>query len=784
MSEFERDASHPAPRHDPPAGAPAGHDRPAGQPRGQGQYGGYGYTYGYEGYGTSDEDEVNVMDLVRALYRRRWTALTVFGLVFVAVAVNTFTTTPVFQARAQLLIEPENPNIVSFQEVVKQESATNEYYQTQFSILKSRALARRTLTALNAWTDPFFGGGPQTERSFSVVGAISGAIGRVLGLFSTSDHDGAAVPGPGESPLQSRMVDGFLGNLSVSPIRNSRLVNVEYLSTRPDVAATVVNTLAKQYIEQNLEYKFLSTKEASDWLGKQLADQRKKLEESEQALQRYREQGDAVALEDRQNIVVQRLADLNSAVTRARTMRIEKEALYQQLSTLQGDRRSLDTFPAILSNTFIQQLKSQLADLQRQQVQMAERLGEKHPDMIKVASEIQSTQVRLDAEINKVVQSVRNEFLAAQSQERSLASDLERQKGEALALNRTGIQYSVLSREAESNKQIYDALMQRAKETGISGELKTSNIRVVDYAEVPARPVKPNKATNLLFGLLGGLVAGIGLALVIEYLDTRIKNPDEIRHILGLPFLGLVPGLSVAQSRMNVPSAHSVAPRDFVEAFRSIRTNLMCLPGDAKSRALVVTSSQPGEGKTVVASNIAMSLAQTGQRVLLVDADMRKPRQHAIFKMNHDPGLSTLLSGQAKAADTVKKAPLNGLWVLPAGAHPTDPAELLGSQRFKDMLTSLADQFDWVILDSPPVLAVTDAAVIGRLTHGVVFVVGSEQVNRQTALRAIEQLATARATIVGAVLNRVNVDKDPYYYSHYYRADYSRYYADDGSPRA
>ena len=245
------------------------------------------------------------------------------------------------------------------------------------------------------------------------------------------------------------------------------------------------NALARQYIAQNLDYRFLSSKEASDWLNEQMATERKKLEASEQALQRYREKGDAVALEDSQNIVVQRLADLNTAYTQARTERIEKEALYNQLRSLQNDRAALDTFPAILSNTFIQQLKSQLADLQRQKAQMSERLGEKHPEMIKLNSAIENAEAKLQGELGKVVQSVRNEFLSAQSQEKSLSANSNRRRPGALALNRKGIEYGVLRRDAESNKQIYEALLQRAKETGISGELKASNIRIVDEAEVP-----------------------------------------------------------------------------------------------------------------------------------------------------------------------------------------------------------------------------------------------------------------------------------------------------------
>ena len=433
----------------------------------------------------------------------------------------------------------------------------------------------------------------------------------------------------------------------------------------------MANTLAAQYIDQNLEHKFLATKETSDWLGSQLAVERKKLEASEQALQKYRETGDAVALEDRQNIVVQRLSDLNAAYTQARTDRFEKEALYNQLRSLQTDRTALDTFPAILSNTFIQQLKTQQADLQRQQAQMAERLGEKHPDMIKLSSAIENTEAKLQGELAKVVQSVRNEFLSAQAKERSLAAELESQKAGALALNRKGIEYGVLRREADSNKQMYEALLQRAKETDISGEMKASNIRVVDRAEVPRRPVRPRKAMNLFVGMLGGLVSGIGLALFVDYLDNRVKSPVEIRQYLGLSFLGIVPAVREEKgAAARSPLISEAVVQNFAEAFREIRTSVMFSSADEGSRSVLVTSTQPSEGKSVVAANLAVSLAQAGLRVLLVDADMRKPRLHDLMRVKQEPGLSSLLVNRAKANEVVQRTGTPNLWVIPAGPNP------------------------------------------------------------------------------------------------------------------
>lgn len=719
-------------------------------------------------------DEIDLRNLLWILYRRRWTAATVLVLVVLATAVVTFTATPIYEARAQLLIAPEAPNVVSFQEVIEQNIATSEYYQTQHNLLRSRSLARRTMDALNLWEHPDFGGGDATAPT-GLRAMIDAGLGWFSGLLSGSSGSEPGKPEPGESAAQSAQIDGFLGRLTVTPVRNSRIVELRFSSPHPDVAADVVNALIKQYVEQNLEFQFVSTKEASDWLSTQLDDQRKKLESSEQALQQYLEGGDALSLDDGQNIVVQRLTELNAAVTKARTERIGKEALYQQLVRLESDRAALDTFPAILSNTFIQGLKSELSDLQRQQAQMAERLGEKHPDMIKVATAIEATRAKLQTEISKVVESVRNEFLSAQSQERSLAGELERQKADALALNRKAIDYNVLKREAEGDKQIYDSLMQRAKEMGVSRDLKASNIRLVDQAEVPRAPVRPNKRTNLLLGLLGGLVAGIGFAFGLEFIDQRIKNPEEVKRGLGLPFLGMVPDMSSRDGRLARNFTAGMV-HGYTEAFRSIRTNLVMSSTEEGSRAIVVTSSQPGEGKSAVASSLAIAMAEAGHTVLLIDADMRKPNQHRVFQLNREPGLSRMLTGGIDASEAMQKTHVDGLWMLPAGPTPPNPSELLGSERFKRFLATVREHFEWIVIDTPPVLAVTDAAVVAHHATGAIFVVGCEQVNKAVARQALEELASARAQVLGAVLNRVSVQKHPRYYAHYYRGKYAGYY--------
>lgn len=726
-----------------------------------------GYRYGSDILG---EAEVHLLDYVKVIYKRRWIAVAAFLIVFLAVAVYTFTATPVYEARTQILIEKEASNVVAFKDAYEQNQVADDYYLTQYKILQSRALARRTLEALKIWDHPQFK--PRPGRSFDAQKIVTAPIAFVSRWLAPLKI--VETPLPDESRAQAAAIDRFLDSLTVSPIRNSRLVDVRFESSDAAMAAEVANALARAYIDQSLEFKFLSTKEASDWLADRLNEQKRQLETSEQALQQYRERTDAVGLEDKQNIVVQKLADLNAAVTRTKTERIQKEAAYEQIKAVQNDRSAVDSIPAILSNVFIQQQKGELADLQRQQAQLGEKLGPNHPDMVKLSSAIRAAEAKIQGEIAKVVQAMHNDYEQSLAQEQSLMVALSQQKADALALNRKGIEYGALARDAASNRQIFEGLLQRTKETGIAGELKTSNIRVVDAAESPRTPKSPNTPLNLLIAVFGGLTSAVGIAFFFEYFDSRIKNPDEVKRHLGLPFLGMVPALSERGSQN--PLISNGVPPNFSESFRAVRTHLLFSSADEGGRSVVVTSTGPGEGKTAVATNVAVALAQAGQRVLLIDADMRKPRVHEVFDHSQGPGLSNLLVGNAGTSDVVRATNVSGLWVLPAGVIPPNPAELLGSKRFRDLAASLSNHFDWVIIDTPPVMAVTDSSVVAYLATGVLFVVGSEMTSRQSALHALEQLEAARAKFIGAVLNRVDLQHNSYYYSQYYRREYTDYY--------
>jgi capsular exopolysaccharide synthesis family protein len=727
----------------------------------------YGYGPGY-GAGLSTDSDLSLVHYLQILYRRRYIAVSAFLLVFFAVTLYTVTATRIYQATSRILIERDTPNVVSFQEVLDQGAQTDDYYETQYAILRGRGLARRTIDALGLWTHPLV----NQQPGFSARGLIMRPFNAMQQWFDPPRTIEA--PGAEETAAQSRVIDRFLANLNVEAVRYSRLVDITYRSPDPVMAARIANALGEAYIKQNVEFTSTTTREASDFLTQQLAEQRLKLEASEQALQAYRERTDSVSLEDRQNVVVQRLADLNAAVTRANTARIQKESAYNQVKAALDNPAAIDTVPLILSNPFVQQQKTELATLQRQRAQLSEKLGPNHPDMIKVGVAIQNAEARIQAEVAQIVSSMRSDYEAAMAEERSLTATLNRQKGEAQVLNRTGIEYGALQRDADANRQMFESLLKRTQETGISEELKAGNIRVVDQAETPPRPVSPNMFNNLLIALLGGLALAVGLAFAFEYGDDRIKNPDELKKSLGLPFLGMVPALF--DKSITTPLINGNAPSIFGESFRSIRTNVLFSSADEGSRLVVVTSSAPGEGKTAVSTNLSLALAQAGHRVLLIDADMRKPRVHEVFSQPLAPGLSNLLVGDKPVSEAIRESTQQGLWLMAAGTYPPNPAELLGSKKFRDLTVFLQQYFDWVIIDTPPVMAVTDAAIAANLAHGVLFVVGAEMTSRRVAQRAVEQLEMSQARFLGAVLNRVDLEHNAYYYSRYYRPEYGGYY--------
>ncbi|CAN5887298.1 polysaccharide biosynthesis tyrosine autokinase [soil metagenome] len=729
-------------------------------------------------------EEKHVWDYVKVVYKRRWLSIPAFLLVFSVMAFNSMRQTPIYRSQAQLLVEKDAPTVARLDQMFQSQEGwqSDEFYQTQYRILQSRSLAKRTIDQMKLWEVPKLGNGPAPKSQISPSGMAWGLVDTAVSLVKRpfkGAEPPVQAPAPeqvqaDESAAQAGRISEFLGGLEIFPVRNTRLVEIRYKSTDPKFAAEAANAVAAAYIQQSMEFKLNTSKEAGDFLSDRLAEQRKAVEASERALQAFREQNGTVTVaEGTSSIAIQRLTDLNGALIKARTERLNKEALYNQLKSMQA-AGTIETFPAVLANDYIQGLKTNLAQVQREQAQLSERYGDVHPEMIKAKAAVQTASAKLTTEISKVVEGVNNEYRTALAQEQSLQGALNSQRTEAIGQNKMGIALSVLQREADSNRQVYESLLQQTKETGIAGERRATNVRVVDAAEVPRGPISPNLRSDMTFAFVAGLVLAIGLAFGFEYLDNRIKTPQELKAHLHVPFLGMVPVVPVDKDPN--PLLDKNVPQNFSEAFKSIRTNLLFSSADDGLRSLVITSAGPGEGKSCVASNIAMALAQAGQRVLLIDADMRRPRVHEIFGGTQEPGLSNVLAGNAKTSEAIRKSATAGLWLLPAGHIPPNPAELLGSRRYVEFMASLNAHFDWVILDTPPVMVVADSSIVANQSSGVVFVVRADHTSKHSIRAAGEQLEAANAHMLGSVLNRVDLVANPYYYSAYYRKDYAKYY--------
>ena len=716
---------------------------------------------------TYESDGLQFRGYLRVLYRRRQLAAAVMLVVSLSAFIYAVTATPIYDATVRLQIETQAPNVLSFGEVVGETShvARSEFYRTQYEVLRSRSLARKTMDSLSLWDNPVIV--PIAEGGFNPLRSVTSWVSDLR------EPEAGLVVDP--SRAESRALDTFLGSLIVNPVRDSRIVDVTFSSPDPSLSATVANTLAQAYIEQELAFRHESSREATDWLWERLADQRRAVETAELAMQRYRESKKSVSLDDHQNVIGQELADLNEAATRAATERIAKEARFRELASLQDDAEALGRFPDIVGNAYVQEQRSRLAELRREESKLAEDLGDLHPDLISIRSSIRDTEVGLRVEIAKIVDSVRTEFEIARNLEAQLNDALQQQTDEALALDRAGIEYGVLSRDAESARRVYESLLQRADEMGISSELQTTNIRIVDEAETPLQPSRPRRGRTVLFGLLTGLFCSFGLAFFVEHFDDRLKTPEEVKRILGRPCLGMLPesDLIGSDGHLRIGSA---APDQFAAAVRVICTSVIFSSASDGCRTVVITSSEPGDGKSILSCNLAVALAQTGSRTLLVDADLIRSNQHLLWEQEATPGLSDLLTKQADNDGVVRETGVDGLWLMTAGTKTPNSTALMASNRFASLLSGLREGFDWIILDTPPTLPVTDATICARIATQVVFMVDAESTSHRAAAAALERLEQSGTSIAGIVLNRVGLDSHPYYYSAYYRRGYHRYY--------
>jgi polysaccharide biosynthesis transport protein len=715
--------------------------------------------------------EPHLLDYFIILRKHQWLVLTFLLTVVTVVTIASFKMKPVYEAAARVEVDREAQNMLPFQdpnsygEYVDMEN----YIETQSKILQSETLALQTIRALDLGRYPEFGGAANSLAWTHGAGAAR----------------------------RPAILGAFLGRLIVKRVPNSRLVEVQFEAQDPQLAAQVVNTHLQSYIEQNFRSKYDATTQASTWLSAELEELRIKVEKSEDARIAYERQNQIWQIDEKQDITTQKLADLSKAVTEAQTMMAEKEALYRMAAS-----GNVDALPAARENGVIQDLLKRKTELDENYADATHQYGPNFPKVQRLAAQRTELEQDLEKARKTVIESVQQEFDTAHQRVVLLQEALDKQKAEANDLAEKLVQYHILQHDAESNKALYDGLLQKLKEAGITAGLRSSNIRIVDPALAPTSPSRPQKARNIMLAILVGLVGGVGLALFREYLDNTVKSPDDIEALTGLPSLAVVPslpGLNGHHSRLSRFSRDShpqvtagprvellsyVQPKSQIsEAFRALRTSLLLSQAEHPPQVILVTSALPREGKTTAAVNLAVTLAQLGDRTLLMDSDLRKPgvRRALNLTMGKEGGLSSYLAGVLTLDEAIIPHPtITNLEALTTGPVPPSPADLLSSHRMREAITELRRRYKFIVIDSPPIMAATDAVILSSLTDGVLLVVRSGETPKEAFTRTRDLLAAVKSRLLGVVLNAVDSSAPDYYYSYrYYPYAYGYGYGED-----
>jgi len=708
------------------------------------------------------DEEIHLRDYLRVIIKRRWTVAAVFIILVTFVTIKSFMMEPVYRTTTQVLIEVENPKIMDIQEVLGVD-ADWDYYQTQYEILRSKSLALKVIKALNLKENREF---VSDESGFSLWGVLRSILSWIKKLTSSADTSSGRDANPDQE--YNWLIAAYLGRIQVEPIRDSRLVNISFEGRNPQEIKRIANAHAQYYIESNLERRFAASEDAITWLNARIKEEKQKLEKTEAVLQEFREKEGLASIdfEESQGIIVQSLNDLNAALTNAQTERMEKENLFSELQRLAGNSEIIESIPAVVANQLIQDLKSQYVALAAEQYKLAKKYGPEHPTMVRLSSEIQGVKRKIAQEVKNIARSIETEYRVALAKEKSILKAMEEKKSEALKLNKKQIEYNALKREVETSRSLYESLLKRVKEAGLTEGLELTNLMIVDPARVPDYPVKPQKMRNIFLAALIGIALGVGLAFFFEYVDDTIKIPEEVERHLKLPLLGVVGKFKEAANHsLNKETiAHSEPRSNTAESLRTIRTNLSFSTPDVEKKCFLVSSVLPLEGKTVISANLAITFAQMGKKVLLIDSDLRKPRIHSLFSFERSSGLSDFLIGKESS---IRKTMTPNLSVLTAGSIPPNPAELLASQKMKTMIAKAKDTYDIIFLDSPPLLSIADAAELAPVSDGVVIVVKAGSTSKSAIQKGINQLSEVRAKIVGCILNNVDFEKEHYRYSPY-----------------
>lgn len=725
----------------------------------------------------NNEDPGVVLDLrglLTAILKRKWTVIFFTLILVVLVTIVSFLQKPAFTASGRLLIE-EEPNILTFEKIYKIDTFSSDYYQTQYQMLRSRTLADNTLERLNLYEDQDLVRKFQSKKGFS-------------------DKP--------DKVVKERLIDYFLKSLSVKSLTN-RLVEVSYQDENPELAADVVNTLFEAYIDMNIQKRYFTTEKATDFLSQQIADITADIQEKEKRLLEYGAEKNIIVLSEKETTIVENLKAINQALAEAQIDRVKKESDYNEIKSANPS-----DIPESLANDIILNLREEYAKLNREYIKKSETYSSDFPEMQRLKTELDSVEESLKSETQNLINSAFADYQAALNKEKNLGAALNRQKLEANKINSNAIQYNSLQAEIENKKAVLRELLKRQGEADVSLRLKglgATSVTIWDKATVPLSPSSPKRKRNVILAFMVGLLGGLGLAFVFEALDKSVKNLNDVEKYSRFASLGIIPNFSMngfhrlydrgfrgkkkralqhgvsksSAEKEKIPEIESIElithflPKSNIsESYRSIRTSLLLSSANSKIKTFAISSPLPQEGKSVTVSNIAVTFAQTGKTVLIVDTDLRKPKQHEIFKIKNQNGLCDFLSGNSGADDLVKKTQIPNLFLINSGSEPSNPLELLGSKKLTDFLESVKEHFDYVFFDTPPLLLLSDAIVLGRKIDGVILVVWGGKTSREALRQSSEKLAKHKIKCLGVILNSADLREHDYYYMKHYHHYY------------
>jgi capsular exopolysaccharide synthesis family protein len=709
----------------------------------------------------AEEDDDDVLDLReywRIIVKRKWTVIGFFIIVLVAVATATLLMTPIYRATSVLQIEREAAKVVEFKDAAQTETAGDrDFYQTQYELLKSRTLAERVVEKIR----------PALEREYGEQKISPSADDDASDKMALVDKEAALLKE--EEKIKRELVAVVMNGLTIEPVRNSRLVKLNFDSPDPVLAAGVTNAVAENFIAVNLERRFDANSYAKNFLEQRIKQVKSKLEETERAQVEFARDKEIFSTDKEGGTTsAQNLQEFNAALSKAQQERIKAESSYRQIQASKSGQ-----LPQGLENDLIQQLKENKAKLEAEYQNNLKQFKPGYPKMLELAAQIAEVKMQVATETENARNAVIATYEAAKVQESLLQEMLASSKSEMLDLQTRSIQYNIIKREADTNRQLYDGLLQRLKEVSVAGGVGTNNISVVDKAQVPTTMFKPVLKLNLAIAIILGLVGGIGLALFFEYLDDTFKQASDVERLLGIPVLGLIPESAELNNNMNVVQLMVDEGRSaLAEAYRSVRTALQFATAHGAPKLMGVTSTNMGEGKSTSALSIAIQFAQSGHRVLLIDADLRNPSLHRVLGADNTQGLTNCLAGKLQPFEVTLNTTVNNLFAITTGPLPPNPAELLSGKKMQMLLELAADRFDHIIIDSPPILGLADALVVANLVEGMLLVVEAGKTRRAAAQASIKRLLSVRAKPLGCLLTKMNGQAHGYGYEYYYGEGY------------